>query len=91
MPAVKFTTHLEKFFPGVTKGVMVEADTVAEVVTALDQQFPGLAAYLVDEHGVLRKHVNIFIDEELIHDRQRLSDPVTNNNRVYVFQALSGG
>jgi molybdopterin synthase sulfur carrier subunit len=91
MPAVKFTTHLEKFFPGVTQGVTVEAGTVAEVVSALDRQFPGLADYLVDEHGVLRKHVNIFIDEELIHDRQRLSDPVTNNNRVYVFQALSGG
>ncbi|MBZ0289398.1 MAG: MoaD/ThiS family protein [Anaerolineae bacterium] len=91
MPAVKFTTHLEKFFPGVTSGVRVEAQTVAEVVTALDQRFPGLAAYLVDEQGALRKHVNIFVDDDLIHDRQKLSDPITDSNRVYIFQALSGG
>jgi molybdopterin converting factor small subunit len=91
MPAVKFTTHLEKFFPGVTKGVTVEAATVAEVVAALDGRFPGLAAYLVDEQGALRKHVNIFVDDDLIQDRQRLTDPLTDSNRVYIFQALSGG
>ena len=91
MPAVKFTTHLEKFFPGVTKGVSVEAHTVAEVVSALDQQFPGLAAYLIDEQGALRKHVNIFVDDDLIRDRQHLSDSLTESNRVYIFQALSGG
>ena len=91
MPAVKFTTHLEKFFPGVTKGVSVEAQTVAEAVSALDQRFPGLADYLVDEQGALRKHVNIFVDDNLIHDRQTLSDPLTAANRVYIFQALSGG
>jgi sulfur-carrier protein len=91
MPAVKFTTHLEKFFPGITQGVTVQAGTVAEVVVALEGQFPGLAAYLVDEQGALRKHVNIFVDDDLIHDRQRLTDPLTDSNRVYVFQALSGG
>ena len=91
MPAVKFTTHLEKFFPGVTKGVTVESATVAEVVAALDGRFPGLAAYLVDEQGSLRKHVNIFVDDDLIVDRQRLTDPLTDSNRVYIFQALSGG
>lgn len=91
MPAVKFTTHLEKFFPGVTKGVSVEARTVAEVVSVLDQRFPGLAAYLVDEQGALRKHVNIFVDDTLIEDRQNLSDSLSDSNRVYIFQALSGG
>lgn len=91
MPAVKFTTHLEKFFPGVTSGVSVQAQTVAEVVSALDQRFPGLAAYLVDEQGALRKHVNIFVDDNLILDRQNLSDSLTDSNRVYIFQALSGG
>lgn len=91
MPAVKLTTHLEKFFPGVTKGVTVPARTVAEMVAALDQQFPGLAAYIVDEQGALRKHVNIFVDDDLIHDRHRLTDPLTDSNRVYIFQALSGG
>ena len=90
MPYVKFTKNLERFFPGLTD-FSVEADTVAGVVAAVDTRWPGLGAYIVDEHGVLRQHVNIFVGEDMIHDRDKLSDPVTPDSRVYVFQALSGG
>jgi sulfur-carrier protein len=90
MPSVKFTNHLQRFFPGL-KETMVDGTTVADVVAALDRQYPGLADYIVDERGSLRKHVNIFIGEELIHDREELSDAVDTSSRVFVFQALSGG
>ena len=90
MPSVKFTNHLQRFFPTL-KEVTVEGRTVADVVAAVDKQYPGLADYIVDERGALRKHVNIFIGEDLIHDREKLSDAVENTSRVFVFQALSGG
>ena len=90
MPYVKFTKNLERFFPGLSD-LPVEATTVAEVVAAVDKRWPGLAAYIVDERGTLRKHVNIFIGEDMILDRERLSDTVEANSRVYIFQALSGG
>jgi hypothetical protein len=44
-----------------------------------------------DERGRLRTHVNIFIDEERVADRARLSDPVAPDARVFILQALSGG
>jgi molybdopterin synthase sulfur carrier subunit len=91
MPTLKFTTHLQRFFPDLQQNMPVEGETVAAVVANLDRRFPGLAAYIVDEHGKLRKHVNIFIEDELIQDRQRLSDVVKDHNRVFIFQALSGG
>lgn len=90
MPYVKFTKNLERFFPGLSD-LSVEAATVADVVKAVDSRWPGLAAYIVDERGALRKHVNIFIGEDMILDRERLSDSVDPNSRVYIFQALSGG
>lgn len=90
MPSVKFTNHLQRFFPGL-KEIRVEGCTVAEVVAALDRQYPGLADYIVDEQGALRKHVNIFIGDTLIEDRRHLSDAVDDSSRVFVFQALSGG
>lgn len=90
MPYVKFTKNLERFFPGLSD-LSVEAATVADVVKAVDSRWPGLAAYIVDERGALRKHVNIFIGEDMILDRERLSDAVDPNSRVYIFQALSGG
>jgi hypothetical protein len=90
MPYVKFTKNLERFFPGLND-TQVEAATIAEVVTAVNGHWPGLGAYIVDERGALREHVNIFIGEDMIADRDRLSDAVDPNSRVYIFQALSGG
>jgi hypothetical protein len=90
MPTVYFTRHLLRFFPYLTT-TEVEASTVAEVVAALEHRHRGLADYLVDERGALRKHVNIFVGDELVRDRDTLSDPVTPNSQIHIIQALSGG
>lgn len=69
----------------------VSAATVAELVQRLEEQYPGLAGYLVHEDGSLRKHVNIFIGERFIRDRRRLSDAIPVGESVHIMQALSGG
>lgn len=93
MPRVQFTRHLFRFFPALAAAgeIQVAGETVAEVVAALDRRFPGLAGYIVDERGSLRKHVNIFVGSEFIRDRERLLDPVEPDSEVSIFQALSGG
>jgi sulfur-carrier protein len=91
MPRVRYTSHLKRYFPNIQNGEGVEGTTVAEVVAGLDSRHPGLGSYIIDEHGKLRKHVNIFIGEHLIHDRERLSDPVSEDAQIYIMQALSGG
>ena len=90
MPRVKFTRNLERFFPGLRE-VAVGGATVAEVIAALEVEHPGLTAYLLDDQGALRRHVNIFVGDQLIHDRTTLRDALDPDNRVYIFQALSGG
>ena len=91
MARVKFTRHLVRFFPDLGDNIAVKGETVATVVDALDERYPGLAAYIINERGALRKHVNIFINKELIRDRERLQDAVGADDQVYIFQALSGG
>lgn len=90
MARIHFTRHLQRFFPELDT-LSVEGKTVSELVTAVDREFPGLAAYLIDESGALRKHVNIFVDQEMIRDRRSLKDPVQPDDEVHVIQALSGG
>lgn len=90
MPQVKFTSALQRFFPSL-QNMETEGQTVLEVVESINQQFPGLKDYLLEEDGSLRKHVNIFLKEELIRDRNQLSDPVRPTDEVLIFQALSGG
>ena len=90
MPKVKFTAALKRFFPSLQETV-VEGTSVFEVVAALEQKHPGLSTYLVDDTGKLRQHVNVFIKNELIQDRDKLSDAVHENDEMFIFQALSGG
>ena len=90
MPYVKFTSALNRFFPSL-KGGSFDGATVAEVVAAVDKSYPGLSDYVFDERGALRKHVNIFVGNTMVRDRDGLSDSLSKDAQVYIFQALSGG
>ena len=92
MAKVELTRHLFTFFPALNgKEIVVQAATVAEVVREMEHLAPGFAFYICDERGRLRPHVNVFIQNESIADRTRLSDPVPPDATVFILQALSGG
>ncbi len=89
MPEVKFTENLRRYLE--TTECRVDGATVRE---ALDQVFetqPKLRSYVLDDQGRLRKHVAVFVDGEMVHDREGLTDPVSQKTEVFVMQALSGG
>ncbi len=65
--------------------------TVREVLENVFAGNPQARAYVLDDQSVLRKHMTIFLDGQMIHDRARLADPVSETSTIYVFQALSGG
>ncbi|AJY15452.1 MULTISPECIES: MoaD/ThiS family protein [Burkholderia] len=69
----------------------VDAHSLGEALDAVFREQPRLRGYIVDDQGALRKHLAVFIDGRPIRDRQRLSDALAADSRVYVVQALSGG
>lgn len=89
MARVSFTRNLERHIACPT--IEVEGGTVAMVLDGVFETNPKLRSYLLDDQGRLRKHVNVFVNNERIADRDRLSDPVGDSDQVFVFQALSGG
>lgn len=90
MPMVRFTRHLTRFFPELQPGEVPGA-TVREVVDALEAKHPGFASFVTDDTGRLRRHVNVFVGNEPIYDRESLSDEVAEGQEVFILQALSGG
>ena len=90
MPLVKFTSALKRFHADLTE-VEVQGNTIAEVVQAIGEKHPKLPGYLTDERGALRKHVNIFIGDKIINDKQKLQDPVNDNDGIFIMQAIPGG
>ena len=88
MPRVRFTQHLKRFFPTLDE-LMLGAGTLAEVIAELDRHHPGIAGYLIDESGTIRKHVNIFVGKELLRDRIAPGDAVEEADDIFIMQALS--
>jgi len=90
MARVKFTSALKEFFPDLSEKE-IKATTVKELILQLESQNPGLKSYLLEDDGQLRKHVNIFLKNEMIKDRETLSDEVDTSDEILIYQALSGG
>lgn len=92
MIEVVVASQLFRFFPMLKDRTLnVEAKTAAEAIRAVNELAPGFSDYVLDERGVLRRHVAVFIGEDMVIDRQKLSDPVPDGGTLSVFQALSGG
>lgn len=89
MAKVSFTKNLERHLSCPT--VDAAGDSVSTVLHDVFAANPRLRSYLLDDQGRLRKHVNVFINNELIADRNRLTDQVRDDDEVFIFQALSGG
>ncbi len=92
MPSIKMTQHLYRFFPQLKDRVItVPAGSVAEILLAINEIAPGFTDYVLDEHGALRRHVNISINDSIVIDKIKLSDRTPDDGTVYIFQSLSGG
>ncbi|MEO1251349.1 MAG: MoaD/ThiS family protein [Pseudomonadota bacterium] len=89
MAQIAFTDNLQRHVACPPRSV--DGATVRDVLNAVFAEYPALRSYIVDDQRRLRKHVNIFINDALITDRLTLSDAVAPDDRVFVFQALSGG
>ena len=90
MPIIKFTANLKRFYPHLGEE-HTDIQALPEILDELEAKFKGIKHYIVDEQGRLRKHVNIFVGNELIKDREKLSDRIKSTDEIYIMQALSGG
>ena len=89
MPYVLFTDNIQRHVA--CPPAEVPGETVRQVLDAVFQTNPKARGYILDDQGALRKHMNIFVDGEMIEDRQHLSDPAGPDSEICVMQALSGG
>ena len=71
--------------------VTAPAASLQSLLAAAFEQQPALQSYVLDEQGCVRKHVAVFLNGRLLHDRKHLDVPLAADDRVYIAQALSGG
>ena len=92
MPTVEMTQQLYRFFPQLqNRTITVPVGSVAEILSAVNEIAPGFTDYVLDDHGALRRHVNMCVNDTIVIDKKTLTDRVPDDGTVFIFQALSGG
>ncbi len=89
MPTVTFARAIRRH--AAWPDAEVPGGTLREVLAAYFEGQPGARSYVLDERGAVRRHIAIFVNDDLVVDRDDQSDAVGPTDRVSVFQALSGG
>ena len=89
MATVRFTQNIQRHVACPTREV--SGSTLRAVLDAYFQENERARGYVLDEQGRIRQHMVVFIDAEMVRDRDTLSDPVKPNSTIDVFQSLSGG
>lgn len=89
MPRVAFTPQLQRFLDAPPS--TVDGATVRAALEAVFAANPRLRGYVLDEHGRVRTHVTVFVDDARLVDRETLTDAVGPDTEIFVLQALSGG
>jgi sulfur-carrier protein len=87
MADLHLPTTLLPLFTGLPRQIDVDAATVDEAITQLDERWPGFRDRLCEPGPALRPHINVFVDRE----RAELGTSLEARSRVDVIAAISGG
>ena len=86
MATVKLRAPL-KDLAGGKREVTIEGASVGEVLRELERQHPKIEGWVLDEHGRVRRHVNVFVDGERVREDAAIASDAT----VHVLPSISGG
>ncbi len=86
---VHIPTPLRQYTEG-QETVEVQGTTVAEVLRALGEQYPGITERLFDGEKI-RRFVNVYVNDEDIRYLQNLDTPVKDGDEVSIIPAVAGG
>ncbi len=86
VPVVTLRSPLRDLAGG-TARVAVDGSSVGEALVALERAHPPISGWILDEHGRIRAHVNVFVDGR----RAGEATPVDDVTELHVLSAISGG
>jgi sulfur-carrier protein len=87
MADVHLPGTLPPLFNDLPRRLDVDAATVDEAISWMEERWPGLRDRLCAEGPELRPHIHVYVDRE----RAGLETPLAAGSRIDVIAAISGG
>ena len=85
-PASASTARCDSW-PVAQGSTQLQAATVLELLRELEREHPALGGWIVDERGLIRRHINVFVNGE----RGVEDTAVAADARVEILPAITGG
>jgi len=90
MPTIRIPTPLRKLTNN-EEEVTASGATLGAVLEELNATYPGLGERILDEQGVIRRFVNIFVNDEDVRFLQEKETPVKETDEISIVPAIAGG
>jgi len=90
MVTVEIPSALRPCCDGQTQ-ICVDASTVRAVLDQLEADYPELHRSVCNETGAVRRHMNLFVNSELLPENPGLDLSLDDGDVVHIFTAVSGG
>lgn len=87
---VRIPTPLRKLTNG-SDEVAAEGRNIAEVISDLEKNFPGLKERICEQDGKLRRFVNLYLNDEDIRFKNNLETEIKDNDEISIIPAIAGG
>jgi len=65
----------------------LSGENVVELLRGLEREYPEITGWILDERGVIRRHINVFVNGE----RGDEETPVRAGDRIELLPAITGG
>jgi molybdopterin synthase sulfur carrier subunit len=72
---------------GGASDVEVQGSSLITVLRTLETEHPRIVGWVLDEHGRIRRHVNVFVNGEMTREDLSLEP----GDRVHVVPSITGG
>lgn len=64
---------------------------IRDILEKIMKDHPGLREKLLDENGEFKEHLNIFLNNQIVHIPEGLDTLAEDNDKLIVLLAISGG
>jgi molybdopterin converting factor small subunit len=86
-----FVPEMLRQYCGKARTLDISAPTVRAALAELERDYPALYVNVCDETGAIRRHINIFVNDDHIRDLNDLDSALAAGDAVTILPAVSGG
>lgn len=86
-----FVPEMLRQYCGKARTLGVAGPTVRAALTEIERDYPALYVNICDETGAVRRHINIFVNDEHMRDVAGLESPLGAGDTMTILPAVSGG